>query len=182
MPAMFQALDSIGTVHYSRFTELSEKTMLFLGDFDGEFGQLMLELARHSGAVFDTILAHVDNPPQTPVASNAEAFVEWTADHLLHSVFTYTAYPGATAKEIKALAAAAGVKGASRPNVFLVILPTKSPLAYVELQTPPEGEESQHPRRPGQGRHSALRSIHPAWGPADGLLYRLRRLVRQVHR
>jgi hypothetical protein len=134
LPGMFQALDSIGTMHYSRFTELSEKTLLFLGDFDGEFGQLMLELARHSGPVFDAILAHVDNPPQTPVGSNAEAFVEWTADHLLHSAFTYTAYPGATAKEIKVLAATAGVKGASRPNVFLVILPTKSPLAYVELQ------------------------------------------------
>ena len=45
MPDMFQALDAIGTVHYSRFTVLSEKTLLFLGDFDGEFGQLMLELA-----------------------------------------------------------------------------------------------------------------------------------------
>ena len=78
--------------------------------------------------------AHVVNPPPTPVASNADAFVEWTADHLLHSVFTYTAYPGATARQIKALAAAAGVKGKSRPNVFLVILPTKSRLAYVELQ------------------------------------------------
>ena len=134
MPDMFQALDSVGTVHYSRFTELSEQTMLFLGDFDGEFGQLMLSLASHAGPVFDTILRHAVNPPPTPVASNADAFVEWTADHLLHSVFTYTAYPGATARQIKALAAAAGVKGKNRPNVFLVILPTKSRLAYVELQ------------------------------------------------
>ena len=88
MPDMFQALDTIGTMHYSRFTVLSEKTLLFLGEFDGEFGPLMLDLARHAGPVFDTIFAHVDNRPQTPVASNAEAFVEWTADHLLHSVFT----------------------------------------------------------------------------------------------
>jgi hypothetical protein len=134
MPGMFEALDSIGTVHYSRFTELSEQTVLFLGDFDGEFGELMLEMARHAGPVFDTVFAHVENPPQTPVGSHAEAFALWAADHLLHSVFTYTAYPGATAKEIKALAAAADIKGASRPNVFLVILPTKSPLAFVELQ------------------------------------------------
>jgi hypothetical protein len=134
MPGMFQALDVIGTVHYSRFTQLSEKTLLFLGDFDGEFGPLMLEVARHAGPVFDTIFAHVDNPPPTPVSSNAEAFVEWAADHLLHSVFTYSAYPGATAREIKALAAAADVKGNSRPNTFLVILPTKSTLAFVELQ------------------------------------------------
>ena len=49
MPDMFRAEDAIGTVHYSRFTVLSEKTLLFLGDFDGEFGQLMLDLATQAG-------------------------------------------------------------------------------------------------------------------------------------
>jgi hypothetical protein len=52
MPQLFQTADTIGTIHYSRFTVLSEKTLLFLGDFDGEFGQLMSELARHAGPVF----------------------------------------------------------------------------------------------------------------------------------
>ena len=41
MPALFKAEDAIGTIHYSRFTVLSDKTLLFLGDFDGEFGELM---------------------------------------------------------------------------------------------------------------------------------------------
>jgi len=134
MPDLFRAEDAIGMVHYSRFTVLSEKTLLFLGDFDGEFGELMLGLATHAGPVFDTIFAHVENPPPTRVASNAEAFVEWTAEHLLHPAFVYTAYTGATAEEIKALAAAADVKGASQPNVFLVILPSKSRLAFAEMQ------------------------------------------------
>lgn len=49
---MFQAADGIGTIHYSRFTVLSENTLLFLGEFDGEFGQLMSDLARHAGPVF----------------------------------------------------------------------------------------------------------------------------------
>ena len=40
MPGLFEAADTIGTIHYSRFTVLSEKTLLFIGDFDGEFGQL----------------------------------------------------------------------------------------------------------------------------------------------
>ncbi len=135
MPGLFQAEDAIGTVHYSRFTVLSEKTLLFLGDFDGEFGELMLELAKQAGPVFDAIFTHVDNPPPTPVAQNAEAFVEWAAEHLLHPAFVYTAYTGATAKQIKALAAAADVKGASQPNIFLVILPSKSRLAFAEMQT-----------------------------------------------
>jgi hypothetical protein len=134
MPGLFQAEDAIGTIHYSRFTVLSEKTLLFLGDFDGEFGQLMAELAKHAGPVFDAILQHVENPPATPVAANAEAFVEWTAAHLVHAVNIYTAYPDVSAKKIKALASAADVTGGGELNPFLVILPIKSKLAFIEVQ------------------------------------------------
>lgn len=35
MPGLFRAEDAIGTIHSSRFTILDEKTLLFLGDFDG---------------------------------------------------------------------------------------------------------------------------------------------------
>ena len=134
MPALFKAEDSIGTIHYSRFTVLSERTLLFLGDFDGEFGQLMSELAKSAGPVFDAIFAHVDAPPATPVAANIEAFVEWAGGHLVHPLNLYTAYPDVTVKEIKALASAAGVDGGGALNPFLVILPTRSKLAFVEIQ------------------------------------------------
>jgi hypothetical protein len=134
MPELFKAQDVIGTVHYSRFAVLSDKTFLFLADFDGEFGQLTLDLASHAGAVFDTIFTHIANPPPIPVANNAEAFVEWAADHLLNPLNVYSAYPGVTVKEIKALAAAAGVEGATVQLPFLVILPIKSRLAFVEVQ------------------------------------------------
>jgi len=134
MPQLFQAQDTIGTVHYSRFTVLSEKTLLFLGDFDGEFGQLMTDLASHAGPVFDAIFQHVNSPPPTPVAANAEAFVEWTSKHLLHPVNLYTAYPGVTAKEIKAMASAADVSDSSEQRPFLVILPIKSSLAFIEVK------------------------------------------------
>ena len=134
MPALFKAEDAIGTVHYSRFTVLSERTLLFLGDFDGEFGQLMSELAKSAGPVFDAIFAHVDASPATPVAANIEAFVEWAGGHLVHPLNLYTAYPDVTVKEIKALASAAGVDGGGALNPFLVILPTRSKLAFVEIQ------------------------------------------------
>jgi hypothetical protein len=134
MPELFRANDTIGTVHYSRFTVLSEKTLLFLGDFDGEFGQLMADLAKLAGSVFDAILRHVDNPPPTPVASNVDAFVEWTASQLIDAVNLYTAYPGVTAREIKALASSADVEGSGVLNPFLVILPIKSKLAFIEVK------------------------------------------------
>src|SRR5450432_502997 len=75
MPELFRANDTIGTVHYSRFTLLSEKTLLFLGDFDGEFDRLMADLAKFAGPVFDLIFEHVVDPPSTPVVFNADAFV-----------------------------------------------------------------------------------------------------------
>jgi hypothetical protein len=134
MPGLFQAEETIGTIHYSRFTVLSEKTLLFLGDFDGDFTELMAGLAKRAGPVFDAIFKHVDSPPPTPVANNVDAFVEWAAEHLLHAVNLYTAYPDVTVKEIKAMAAAADVTGAGEQRPFLVVLPIKSKLAYIEVQ------------------------------------------------
>jgi hypothetical protein len=134
MPALFKAEDSIGTIHYSRLTVLSEKTLLFIGDFDGEFSQLMADLAKQAGPVFDAIFQHVVNPPPTPVADHADAFVEWTAEHLLTAVNLYTAYPDVTTKEIKALASAADLSGAGELHPFLVILPMKSKLAFIEVE------------------------------------------------
>ena len=134
MPGLFQVAEMIGTIHYSRFTILSEKTLLFLGEFDGEFSQLVAEFAKHAGPVFDAIFPHVDNPPPTPVADHADDFVDWTADHLVHPLNLYTAYPEVTAKEIKALASAAEVTGAGEQRPFLVILPMKSKLAFIEVQ------------------------------------------------
>ena len=134
MPGLFQAADTLGRVHYSRFTVLDEKTLLFLGDFDGEFGQLMADLAGHAGPVFDVIFQHVENPPPTPAGNNADAFVDWTAEHLLHAATLFSAYPDVTVREIKALASAAGVAGAGEQRPFLVILPIKSRLAYIEVQ------------------------------------------------
>jgi hypothetical protein len=134
MPGLFQAEDSIGTIYSSRFTVLNEKTLLFLGDFDGEFGALMTALAKAAGPVFDAIFQHVDGPPPTPVTNNADAFVEWAAKHLLRAGTLFSAYPDVTVKEIKAMASAAGVTGAGKQLPFLLILPIKSHLAYIEVE------------------------------------------------
>jgi len=134
MPGLFQASDAIGRVHYSRFTVLSEKTLLFLGDFDGEFERLMADLARLAGPVFDAIFRHVGDPPPGPVATNPDAFVKWTNAHLIQAVNLYTAYPSVTAKEVKALASAADVSGVGELHPFLVILPIKSYLHFLAIQ------------------------------------------------
>ncbi len=172
MPALFQAADAIGTIHYSRFTLLSEKTLLFLGDFDGEFGQLMADLARQAGPVFDSSssTSTIRRPLRSP---KCRRFVEWAAEHLLHAVNLYTAYPDVTAKEIKALAAAADVTGAGEQHPFLVILPIKSRLAFFEVQLLLRARGARHHEGPGHSRHAALRPVRPAGGQPDWLLYRV---------
>jgi hypothetical protein len=134
MPELFRANDAIGTVHYSRFTVLSEKTLLFLGDFDGEFDKLIADLARLAGPVFDAVFRYVDGPPPTPVAVNADAFVKWMRAHVITALNLYTAYPSVTAREVKALAAAADINGVGELHPFLVILPIKSYLHFIAVQ------------------------------------------------
>jgi hypothetical protein len=134
MPGLFSVLDTMGTVYSSRFTILNENRLIFIGDFDGEFGVLITELAKRAGPVFDAILPHVENPPATPVADNVAAFAEWTAGHLLRAATLFSAYPDETVKEIKAMASAADVTGATKQLPFLLILPIKSKLAYVEVE------------------------------------------------
>jgi hypothetical protein len=134
MPAYFEAADRIGTIHYSRFTVLSERTLLFLGDFDGELAPLLTELAGQSSSTFDLIFQHVDKPPPTPISAHVDAFVEWAAEHLLPAVNLYSAYENVSAKKIKALAAEAGIEGAGELRPFLVILPAKSRIAFYEIQ------------------------------------------------
>jgi hypothetical protein len=134
MPTMFQAADGTGAIHYLRFTVLSNRTLLLLADFDGEFGELMGNLAKLAGPVFDMVFQHVDRPPPSPAADNLAAFVEWATAHLVRPLIVYSAYPDVTAKEIKDLSSAAGVSGAAELNPFLVILPIKSKPALVEVE------------------------------------------------
>jgi hypothetical protein len=134
MGDFFQAADKIETIHYSRFTILSEKTLLLLGDFDGEFGPLMADLAEFAGPVLDRIFEHVVNGPATPVADNVVAFVEWAGEHLLQAVSLYSAYPDVTANDIKAMALDSGVTGRGEIRPMLVILPAKSRIAFFEVE------------------------------------------------
>ena len=87
--------DSLLALHGSE-----RKTLLFLGDFDGEFGSAHDRSGQARGPVFDAIFQHVDDPPPTPVA-DTRAFVEWAAEHLVHALNLYTAYPDVTVKEIR---------------------------------------------------------------------------------
>src|SRR5262249_45152133 len=96
--------------------------------------RVVRDRAGRGGRVLDLILKHGSDPPPMPVASNADAFTEWAAGHLLSPAYVFSAYPGPTVKEIQAMASAAGVEGRTQMLPFLVILPAKGRLAFAEMQ------------------------------------------------
>jgi len=126
MPRLAKASDVIGTVHDSCFVVLSEQTLLFLADFDGDEEELLRDLAKHAGPVFDAVWAHVHRPPPAPASRNMEAFVKWAQHHHLRTAAVFAACPTATVRGIKSRAAAAHVKGTGEQLPFLVILPLRS--------------------------------------------------------
>ena len=126
MPCLARGSDAIGRVHDSCFVVLSEQTLLFLADFDGDEVELLRDLAEHAGPVFDALWAHVHRPPPSPATRNVEAFLEWTMHHRLRTVAAYAANPTATVQGIKSRVAAAHLRGTGEQLPFLVILPLGS--------------------------------------------------------
>jgi hypothetical protein len=134
MPTFAKAQDTVGSVHYSRFLALGDKTLLFLADIDGEVKELSGSLAKYAGVVFDAIFKYVENPPPTPVASNSEAFIKWVDHHNTHPLIVYSAYENSSVQDIKSCARAAGFTGSFEQHPLLVSLPIKSSLKAFTLE------------------------------------------------
>jgi len=128
MPDFAKAQDAIGTVHYSRFLDLNDETLLFLADIDGELEKLSGDLAESAGGVFDAIFKHVTDPPPTPVANNSYAFIKWLKQHSTNPLIIYSAFENASVQHIKSAARAAGFKGSGEQHPLLISLPMKSKL------------------------------------------------------
>jgi hypothetical protein len=105
-PMMFDAADTIGTLHFARFVALGETTLAFVSEYDGELDDYIMDFTKHLGPVFDTVFAHVVDPPPTPVAKNAEALIEWVKAHNPEPLAFYCAYPSLSVQDIKAQAVA----------------------------------------------------------------------------
>ena len=123
-----RAADAMGTLHYCRLLALEDGTVLLLADFDGHLEAVLADLPKHLGPVLDPVLAHVSNPPPTPVADDPTAFVAWARPRCIKAFADYSAAPGVTARTIKSAAIEAGVEldaesAAQLP--LLVIMPMK---------------------------------------------------------
>jgi len=104
LPKLFDAADAIGTLHFARFVVLGETTLAFVSEYDGELRDYVMDFTKFLGPIFDTIFAHVVDPPPSPVAKNAEALIDWVKAHNVEPLAFYCAYPQLSVGDIKTLA------------------------------------------------------------------------------
>lgn len=126
MPDLAKAQDGLGTVHFSRFMVKGDEKLLFLSDIDGEVEEHTGRLVENAGPVFDAIFRHVDDAPDTPVASNLERANKWLRRHTREPLDTYFAYEDASVQDIKACARVAGFTGNTQQGALLTYMAIKS--------------------------------------------------------
>ena len=100
-----KASDSIGTLHVAHFVPFEHNHIGFFTVFDGDMEKYFQDFADKTSFVFDTLFPHVVGAPPTPVAKNAQAFYQWGVDNNYPAIGFYSAYPGLSVQDIRALLA-----------------------------------------------------------------------------
>ena len=100
-----EASDSIGTLHVAHWVPFEHNHIGFFTVFDGDMEKYFQDFAERAAFVFDDLFPHVVGAPPTPVAKNAQAFYQWGLDNNYPPIGFYSAYPGLSVQDIRALLA-----------------------------------------------------------------------------
>ena len=100
-----KASDAIGTLHFSHWVPFENNHLGFFTIFDGDFAKYIQDFADKTSFLFDALFPHVAGAPPTPVAKNVQAFHQWALENNYPPIGFYSAYPGLSVQDIKALLA-----------------------------------------------------------------------------
>ena len=100
-----EASDAIGTLHFAHCVPFENNHLGFFTIFDGDIEKYFQDFADKTSFIFDTLFPHVVGAPPTPVAKNAQAFYQWGVDNNHPPIGFYSAYPGLSVLDIRALLA-----------------------------------------------------------------------------
>jgi hypothetical protein len=100
-----KASDSIGTLHVAHFAPFENNHLGFFTVYDGSVEKYIQDFAEKNSFVFDTLFPTVTGAPPTPVAKNAKAFLQWAVENNYPAIGFYSAYPGLSVQDIRALLA-----------------------------------------------------------------------------
>ncbi|MGC1359724.1 MAG: hypothetical protein WA419_03560 [Silvibacterium sp.] len=102
---MDEGADSVGTLHFAHFVTLADTHLGFFTIFDGTFEKYIGDFTEKLGPVFDLMFKYVSDPPPTPVSKNAKAFLDYSGAMDRPGIGYYSAYPGMTVQDVRALLA-----------------------------------------------------------------------------
>ena len=100
-----KASDSLGTLHVAHFVPFEHNHIGFFTVFDGDMEKYFQDFADKTSFVFDALFPHVVGGPPTPVAKNAKAFYQWGLENNYPPIGFYSAYPGVSVQDVRALLA-----------------------------------------------------------------------------
>ena len=100
-----KASDSIGTLHVAHFVPFEHNHIGFFTVYDGDMEKYFQDFADKAAYVFDALFPHVVGAPPTPVGKNARAFYQWGVDNNYPPIGFYSAYPGLSVQDVRALLA-----------------------------------------------------------------------------
>ena len=99
------ASDSIGTLHLAHFVAFENNHVGFFTVYDGSVEKYFQDFADKNAFIFDALFPNVVGGPPTPVAKNAQAFLQWGLENNYPPIGFYSAYPGLSVLDIRALLA-----------------------------------------------------------------------------
>ena len=99
------ASDAIGTLHFSHWVPFDKDAIGFFTIFCGDFAKYIQDFTDRTYFVFDSVFPHVEGSPPTPIQKNADAFYQWALDNNYPPIGFYSAYPGLSVQDIRALLA-----------------------------------------------------------------------------
>ncbi|MGB8878514.1 MAG: hypothetical protein WCD11_19480 [Solirubrobacteraceae bacterium] len=100
-----EGMETIGTVHVAHWVPFENDHIGFWTVYDGDMEKYIQDFAKEISVVFDSIFPHVEGAPPTPVGKNARAFYQWALDSNYPPIGFYSAYPGLSVLDIRALLA-----------------------------------------------------------------------------
>ena len=97
--------DSIGTLHVAHFVPFENNHLGFFTVYDGSFEKYIQDFADKTSFTFNTLFPNITGGPPTPVEKNAQAFLQWGLENNYPAIGFYSAYPGLSVLDIRALLA-----------------------------------------------------------------------------
>ena len=100
-----EASDAIGTLHVAHWVPFENNHLGFFTVYDGDFEKYIQDFADKTSFTFDALFPKVVGGAPTPVAKNAQAFLQWARENNYPPIGFYSAYPGLSVQDIRALLA-----------------------------------------------------------------------------